>query len=235
MFRFILAMSCMFLAASAAAAGTVRLATHDLPPYGSYQRNGTQKFSGLAVDVVDCIMKRISRPYQLLVVPWARAQRLVQTGEADGFFAASQNLERDAYAVRSQPIAPQEWRWYLLASNMADPLSAEFRQTSSVGSFVGANMLDWLRQNGYKVEASPPTTERLLQMLQLGRVDAILANNLVMDKLLREHKLETAVRSVLQESKPLSVYFSKPFLAGSPGFLEAFNAQVEPCRAKVNW
>ncbi|MCP5267682.1 MAG: transporter substrate-binding domain-containing protein [Zoogloeaceae bacterium] len=233
MFRFTLTVFSMVLAASACAAEVVRLATHDLPPYGSY-RGGNERFTGVAVDVVDCVMKRVSRPYQLLVVPWARAQRLVQTGEADGFFAASQNPERDAYAVRTLPIAPQEWRWYLLASNKADPLSAEFRQTGSVGSFLGANMLDWLNRNGYKVEASPATTERLLQMLQLGRVDAILANHLVMDRLLREHKLEKSVRSVLQESKPLSVYFSKSFLAGSPGFLEAFNAQIEPCRAKGN-
>jgi hypothetical protein len=34
----------------------------------------------------------------------------------------------------------------------------------------------------------------------------------------------------LQENKPLGVYFSKAFLAKSPGFLAAFNRQVPACR-----
>jgi len=212
------------------ATGTqLRLTTHELPPY-SFREGTDQRLRGVAVEVVDCALSRIGRPYEVQVVPWARAQKLVQNGEADGFFAASRNTERDAYGVQSAIIADQQWRWYLMAGNPADPLTAEFRDKATVGSFIGANMLDWLRERGFRVEATPPTTEALLKMLRAGRIDAILANNLVMEQLIREQGLEGRLRSVLQEDKPLGVYFSKAFVARNPGFLERFNEQVAPCR-----
>ncbi len=209
---------------------TVRLTTHELPPY-SYRDTAQQRLSGIAVEVVDCVMRRMGQPYDVQVLPWARAQKLVQQGDADGFFAASRNSERDSYAEQTATIAPQQWRWYLLSSNAADPLSPEFRATALVGSFVGANMLDWLRERGYRAVATPPTTAGLLKMLRAGRVDAILANNLVMERLIREQGLDGQLRSVLQEDRPLGVYFSKAFLAGRPGFLERFNAQLGACRS----
>lgn len=207
----------------------VRLTTHELPPY-SYHEGPRQRLVGIAVEVVDCAMRGMGWRYEVQVLPWARAQKLVQSDEADGFFAASRNAEREGYAVQSAIIAEQQWRWYLQADNPADPLSSRFREEARVGSFVGANMLDWLRENGYRAVATPPTTEGLLKMLRAGRVDAILANNLVMERLIREQGLEGQLRSVLQEDKPLGVYFSKAFLARTPGFIERFNAQVGPCR-----
>ena len=208
----------------------VRLTTHELPPY-SYRDTTQQRLAGIAVEAVDCVMRRMGQPFEVQVLPWARAQKMVQLGEADGFFAASRNSERDSYAVKSAIIAPQQWRWYLLVGNPADPLSPVFREKAQVGSFVGANMLDWLREHGYRAVATPPTTEGLLKMLRAGRVDAILANNLVMERLIQEQGLDGQLRSVLQEDRPLGVYFSKPFLARHPGFLERFNAQVGACRS----
>ena len=212
-----------------AAGALLRLTTHELPPY-SFREGTDQRLRGVAVEVVDCVLSRIGRPYEVQVLPWARAQKLVQNGEADGFFAASRNAEREAYGVQSAIIADQQWRWYLMAGNPSDPLAADFRDKATVGSFIGANMLDWLREKGYRVQASPPTTEALLKMLRAGRIDAILANNLVMEQLIREQGLEGRLRSVLQEDKPLGVYFSKTFLARNPGFLERFNEQVAACR-----
>ncbi len=216
-------------ASTVAAESALRLTTHDLPPYGTYS-GPDNRFDGIAARVVDCVLRRLGRSYELEVLPWARAQKTVQTGGADGFFAASQNAERDSYAEMSAIIAEQEWRWYLLAESPADPRSPEFRQRASVGSFVGGNMLDWLKRNGYRVNASPTNTGQLLSMLENGRVDAVLANNLVMEELLKKRGSQGHLRSVLQENKPLGVYFSKAFLAKSPGFLAAFNRQVPACR-----
>ena len=222
------ALLCTPLAGHATGA-LLRLTTHELPPY-SFREGTDQRLRGVAVEVVDCVLSRIGRPYEVQVLPWARAQKLVQNGEADGFFAASRNAEREAYGVQSAIIADQQWRWYLMAGNPSDPLAADFRDKATVGSFIGANMLDWLREKGYRVQASPPTTEALLKMLRAGRIDAILANNLVMEQLIREQGLEGRLRSVLQEDKPLGVYLSKTFLARNPGFLERFNEQVAACR-----
>lgn len=207
----------------------VRLTTHELLPY-SHHDAAQARVTGMAVDVVECAMRRIGQRFEIQVLPWARAQRMVRQGEADAFFAASRNGERDSYAELSAVIAPQQWRWYLLAGNPADPLAPDFRLRAQVGGFVGSSMLDWLREQGFRTEAAPPTTEGLLKMLRAGRIDAILANNLVMERLLREQGLDGQLRSVLQEDRPLGVYFSKLFLAARPGFLDRFNAQLPACR-----
>lgn len=213
----------------AAAEPVVRLTTHDLPPYGSYI-GPERRFDGIAVRVVACAMRQIGRPYELAVVPWARAQKMVETGAADGFFAASQNVQREGFAVMSAIVAEQEWRWYLRSDSPMNPAEPAFRQQARVGSFIGGNMLDWLNSNGYKVDATPANTEQLLKMLMAGRIDAILANNLVMGELARKHDLQGRLRSVLQENKPLGVYFSKRFLETAPGFLAEFDRAVPGCR-----
>ena len=91
-------------------------------------------------------------------------------------------------------------------------------------------MLDWLKANGYRVEATPATNLQLLRMLLGKRVDAILANHLVMADLLQENDATQKVRSELQENKPLGVYFSHSFLASQPQDVMArFNAALTAC------
>jgi ABC-type amino acid transport substrate-binding protein len=220
----------LYSLAPAALADTavLKLTTHDLPPY-SY-RDADQRLQGLAVEVVECALTRMDMPYSIKVTAWARAQKLVEDCMADGFFAGSRNPERDAYAVKSAIIAEQQWRWYLLADNPSDPSTEGFRQQANVSSFIGANMLDWLVDNHYQVASPPKDTDGLLKMLQAKRVDAILANNLVMQRSLQQQGLENEIRSVLLKDKPLGVYFAKRFISAHPGFLERFNTHVGVCR-----
>ena len=210
-------------------AAPLRLLTHDLPPYSFPNKQG--KADGLAVRPVQCALEKMGVEFSIQFVPWKRAQSMVQDGVADGFFGASRSAERDAYATLSTTIAPQEWRWFLLADNASDPRSEAFRAHSKVSSFIGANMQEWLQQNGYDAEVVPATNQQLLQMLLAKRLDAILANNLVMTELLRENNAEADVRSVLQLDKPLGVYFSHRALKALPAdFIERFNSAVGECQ-----
>ena len=216
------------LVGSAFGEAPLRLTTHELPPY-SFAGTGARP-GGVAVNVVDCAAQAIGQPLEVGIYPWARAQAMVRDGHADGFFAASQSPARDEFAVLSAVIAPQEWRWYFPAGSNVKPSSDKFRKEARVGSFLGGNMLSWLKENGYRVAASPLSNDQMLQMLMRGRVDAILANNLVMDELLVAHGLQARIRSELLQDKPLGVYFSKLFLERNPGFLQRFNEAVGKCR-----
>lgn len=209
--------------------GPVVLATHELCPYGCTGPDG--RFDGLALRTTRCAFGRLGVPLEVRVLPWARAQEEARNGAADGFFGASRSAARDEWAVLSTPVAPQQWRWYLLAGNPLDPAQASFREQAAVASYVGANMLAWLEQEGYRVASRPPDTPALLASLVAGRVDAVLANNLVMDRLLAGQGLQQRVRSHLAQDKPLGVYFTRRFLAGRPGFLAGFDAAVAACRA----
>ena len=161
----------------------VILTTHNLYPYGSYPTEDRQKviadetFKGVAVDRVRCVFKKMDIPLEIQVVPWRRAQRLVQRGLAEGFFAASQKDSRDEYAVKSAVIADQKWNWYLLKTNPLTPQEPSFKEKATVAGFLGANMLQWMQENGYNVTATPTDTEALLRLLLARRVDAVMAND----------------------------------------------------------
>lgn len=209
----------------------LRLGTQELPPYTFTNQQG--EADGLAANVVRCALDAAQVPYEIGFWPWARVQLMVQRDDLDGFFAASFSPERDNYATLSAIIAPQEWRWYLLRDNPLDPASEDFRTHARVSAYIGTNMLSWLQLNDYTVETAPARQEQLLELLKLKRVDAVLANNLVMEKILRDSGQQSVVRSVLQEDKPLGVYFSKRYLTEHPDLLASFNAQVPECRQTV--
>lgn len=214
-------------------ASTITLATHSLCPYGCYlpSKNGEPaEFDGIAIKTVTCALADMNWQLKIRVVPWARAQKLAQSGAVDGFFAASQKDSRDEFAVMSDIIADQKWRWYLLADSPLNPEQDYFKQVAKVGGFAGSNMLAWLTENGYRVIAEPPGTERLLRTLMAKRVDAILANERVMTEMLIKQNQLDMVKSYLLVDKPLGVYFNKRFVVEHPEFLDTFNHNITDCR-----
>lgn len=212
------------------------LTTHNLCPYGCYPEhtaddNYTQdNFTGIAVDVVKCALNTMDISLELIVLPWPRAQMYVKENIADGFFAASQNKERDQYATMSAIIAAQQWRWYVLKESHLIPTSDQFQQEAQIGAFIGSNMLKWLEENNYHVIARTLNSERLIQMLLKKRVDAILINNYVADELIAKHGLQNKLVSYLNKNKPLGVYFSNKFLANHKDFLASFNQSLAQCK-----
>jgi polar amino acid transport system substrate-binding protein len=215
-----------------AQAAPVRLLTQQQQPYSDQNIKGQQ--SGIALETVRCVMNKLQRPFEIKFVPWKRAQTLVEQGDADGFFSASQNSERDRYATLSQMIAPQQWRWYLRAESNVKPSSDEFRQSVTVGAYFGSNMLSWLTHSGYRIYASPPGHDQLLKMLLAGRVGAVLASDLAMNEAMLQGHATQLVRSELLEDKPLGVYFGHHFLGREdPDFMSRFNAQLPFCRSNI--
>ena len=215
--------------AALAEAEPVVLTTHNLYPYSYLQ--GKNTLTGLAADVVHCVFERMKQPYEIRVVPWKRAQFMVRNGKADGFFAGSQNSDRDNYAKMSAIIADQKWMWFFKKKQPFRPKDPQFKTKMIVSSFQGANMQKWLVANGYTVSENPPKdTLNLLRMLMADRIDAALANNEVMTTLLDHLTEKNTVISALNRNKPLGVYFSKEFLASRPLFLETFDSHVRPCR-----
>ena len=213
----------------------VILTTHNLYPYGSYPPGikemviADETFKGVAVDRVRCVLKQMDTPLEIQVVPWRRAQLLVERGDADGFFAGSQNDSRDEFAVKTMIIADQKWNWYLLKENPLSPRDQSFKEKASVGGFVGANMLKWMQEQNYNVTTTPKNTEGLLKLLLARRVDAVMANNYVMQALLQNYEVEDQVKISLNMDKPLFVYFSKEFLKSRPMFIEKFNNLTPEC------
>lgn len=221
----------LFILHSEAYAKQVFLTTHNLPPYSYYQGS---VLTGSAVKTIHCAFSRLDNySVEIGVMPWKRAQLMVRNNTADGFFAASHNNERDKFAVMSEFIAEQKWTWFLLKENAIDPQSEQFKHSHIVSSFLGANMQAWLEANKYRTLSSPPSSnEQLIKFLMLKRVDAILANDQVMDSLTIKLKFKEKIRSVVNINKPLAVYYSREFTLANPNFMQEFNKAVKYCRHK---
>ena len=114
------------------AATPVVLTTHNLSPYGAYPDNAAKPliadntFTGTTVDKVRCAFNKLNRPLVINVMPWKRAQKMVQLKQADGFFAASKNQFRDSYASLSSIIDQQTWTWYQHKKSKSNPTSSAF-------------------------------------------------------------------------------------------------------------
>ena len=212
----------LLLLPSCALAETVTLATHELPPYGYH--DSAHVFTGYAVERVRFAVARCGLELSIVVVPWARAQALAGNDFVDGFFAASLNDERMMLYAASEVLAPQRWTWFLLHDSPLDPAAADFKAQARVGSFIGANMLKYLEENGYHIAGTPKDTEALFLMLMAGRLDAFLANDMVAGRIIEDQGLGGKIRTHTLKSEALHALFTRRFIREHPDFLECFNA-----------
>ncbi len=78
----------------AAQARSLRVVTVEAPPLITRAEDGSAL--GAVADVVREALRRAGHTADIRVMPWKRALKLVQEGQADGLFAASRNEERAA-------------------------------------------------------------------------------------------------------------------------------------------
>lgn len=204
------------------------LTTHDMPPYSMSEGQGA---TGLAARQVDCALQAMQQPYQLRLLPWKRAQHEVQLGRTDGFFAGARNAERDGYAVASDVIAPQVWTWFQLEGASIHPADPDFRARATVASFLGAAMYGHLKEQGYPQLEQARDMDQLIDWLLTGKVDAVMAADLVMAYHLQRRGVVTNLIAIPYRDKPLVVYFSKSLVATHPDFLPGFNKAAARCIA----
>ncbi len=172
--------------------------------------------------------------YKFVDTAWKRAQTGTEHGDFDGFFMASRNIVRDAYAVPSSPLIESEW--YYIAPNKISttPISDNFYQLS-FGANQGTARLQWLinQKNRGKFKGDimyGSLAENAWKMLQYGRFDVLLENKENLVRLFKDGALQEKNYKVhLARKISLSVYFGKKFLAQSPGFIDQFNAQSKNC------
>ncbi len=59
------------------------------------------QIQGKAVEAVDCVLSKMKQDYQIIMLPWMRAQMNTKSGIFDAFFSASDSDKRDKFAVHS--------------------------------------------------------------------------------------------------------------------------------------
>lgn len=152
----------------------------DYPPY-SYQQNG--RVQGLEVDILtEVLERRMGIAVKHEVLPWSRAQLLVEQGVADAFVAVKTE-PRARYAVAGNvPVAYWGVSTFFLSGRVFDfdsvnsplVLMKEYR----VGALLGNG---WVKQNmnQHQIHYSSNFAS-LINMLLQGRLDFLPENRYVM-------------------------------------------------------
>jgi len=97
---------------SALSAKPLLLVSLESPP-AEYMQDGQP--TGRNVEIVQEALKRMGIESTILLVPWKRALKMVESGDADGIIDVAYNTERAAYLHYPQePLYVEEWYGYAL-------------------------------------------------------------------------------------------------------------------------
>jgi len=187
--------------------------------------------------LVHCAMGKANMPYEIIKVPWERAQRDTEQGLFDGFFMASRNSRRDEYATWSTPFVTIQWLYVVRkdAEIFLNNLSH-----LQFAANLGSARLAWLEEQ-YKQGKLNKTinavdsNKQALKMLINRRIDVALMNNLDLNKTIKQRSIDPLnLKTFVAKEKPTALYFSKLFLDANAGFLDKFNASLLSCIKEQN-
>ncbi|QPG58193.2 transporter substrate-binding domain-containing protein [Shewanella eurypsychrophilus] len=205
----------------------ISMTTKEWPPY---QMQIGKAQSGIAIDALRCVMQNLEQKYEVIFLPWGRAQKGVELGDYDAFFSASHNLKRDNYAVQSNTFIEQEWNFYLRKNSHIKPNIIDIKSTAKFASRQHSNTTHWLHQNQFMLAHQVESVDKLVELLYHNRIDAVMENSLLFESAVTRAGLtKDQFITVHNKSKPLGVYFGKLFLAKHPDFLDKFNQHTAKC------
>ncbi len=172
-----------------------------LPPLSEKRADGA--VWGMRVDAVNLVADRLSIPVRHDAFPWARAQAMVENGDAD-MFCAARTPEREAYALFTETrIIPSPiGAYYFLGS----PKAAQLAQVKTRADLNGLTVVTYLGNGGAeKFYGSPdlrmlPTAELALRALVARRADVFIdgtsfapwaIKSIGFNEVIKGHALET--------------------------------------------
>ncbi|HEY9042270.1 MAG TPA: hypothetical protein VIN66_08825 [Rheinheimera sp.] len=175
---------------------------------------------------INCIMQQIRQPYTLQVMPWRRARQEVKMDRIDGYFTAMPHDEMNEFAQLSAPLFLENWYWFWHPRHPGPDSTDRIRY----GAILGSHQADWLAQHERKPEVEVNDLAQLVQLLNIGRIDMLLADLDDFNDVALRLKIDSAeFKQRFFRYVPLGVYFADKTLQQRPGFIAQFNAATHLC------
>jgi len=188
---------------------TVTLAVEDSwPPYSNEQG------SGLANDIVKMAFNSVDINVNFIVVPYARALRMAETGQVDGAFNVTKQqntLGKFNFGQHSILRATASY-YYHQKSNMVVNSAADIPNGSTIGVILGYEYGDEYEKHRHRFqEMRVASQSQLIELLQRKRIDLALMFDEVALHTLTQMKLKpTAIRKgKINHTSEIYVAFSK--------------------------
>ena len=200
-------------------ADKLSLLTEENPPY-NFTRDGQP--SGLYIDVVHEIQRRIGNKDLVTVMPWARAWRLAQHEANTALFSTTRTPEREPHFQWVGPISTGENALFALGSNK---IRIRTLQEAKMASYILVPKDSFLEQIlihlGFTNLMQTQSPEMVLRMLQAGRAPLLFSSESSLNAL------------VLQNNIPANTIRKVYTLAKAQGYI-AFSANT-PANTVKQW
>lgn len=162
----------------------VRVRWNDDPPYAMRLADG--RLAGLNVELVELTLARMGCRPRWLELPWARALVELEAGRLDVLPGGLRRPEREAFAYfvaqhvlsRNLLFVRQGDRARIgRATRLAEVPQPALRLGVQIGVVYGPEYAELLTDPAFRARLTQVTTRRSLwQMLDMGRVDGVLAS-----------------------------------------------------------
>jgi len=215
----------------AACVKTVRW--YDDAPYSF--RAPTGEIRGFDADLVRALLAQMGCTANFVNMPWARAVAELEAGRLDILPGTLRNEERERFAHFSKPALESPNILYLSSGatskyrlmRLEDLLGTSFRLGVQRGVSYGSQF-EQVRQDPRFVANLVPITLRrsAWRMLELGRIDGLIADQATARLELRQLALETKIADsgIVVSSSTAVFAFSKRSL--NPSFVAAFDKHL---------
>lgn len=162
----------------------LKLYTENSPP-SAYRDKG--RITGLSVEIVQEILRRIGQPDTISLVPWARGYKLAQSAANIALFSTTRLSQREALFSWVGPLYRQHWGFYRWKGSGVDIRDmAAARQVARIGTYHQDAKMQYLRAQGFKNLV--PTNKNITNVrhLQRGNIDLWVSSNFNMPHLARQ-------------------------------------------------
>lgn len=165
-------------------AADLRLYTEDYRPF-SYLQDG--KPSGMAVAVIEALIRRTGETAHIELVPWTRGYHQVRHQADSALFSTVRTVQREAEFQWVGPIARGHTRFYTLKDAGLRVASLDdVRQLGTLAIPKQWYSYELLREQNLQNLYGVSTPQDMLRMFRHGRVKLLLANTLTLDGMLAE-------------------------------------------------
>lgn len=189
-FRITVLVSAVVLIAGALLAQPLRIVTEESPPV-NFSENGHLRGSSTAV--VREILRRLSLPDHIEVLPWARAYELALTHPNVVLYSTTRTPEREAMFHWVGPLCTLHWGFYARkGANVRITSIEDARKVHAIGTYRHDARQQELRSLGFSNLDIASAPEASLKKLMAGRVDLWLYDNLGMPQIARKAGVDPA-------------------------------------------
>lgn len=162
---------------SASAKGDViQYAVFPAPPYMIGAGDENSEMSGIDVEIVQEIARRMNLKVEYIKCTWARCLELMKTGEADLLSSAYKKPDREKYMFYlGQPFLDQLpiAFYFLKGKNYSVTIYDDIYQFDNIGVLNGGSYFERFDQDTRARKFEVTSQDQLFPMLLAGRLDAV--------------------------------------------------------------